>query len=81
MPEDDASLLPPANPEADDPRPVLVVPDSRGRLKSWHYLRNLPLWKDFIALCTARTPQEHLHYLERKGVHIIMAGEDKVDFR
>lgn len=26
----------------EDVRPILVVPDSRGRLRSWHYWKKLP---------------------------------------
>lgn len=37
IPEDDESEVPAIMPSADDSRPTLVVPDSRGRLRSWHY--------------------------------------------
>ena len=36
IPEDDGSEAPSIVPSADDTRPLLVVPDSRGRLRSWH---------------------------------------------
>lgn len=81
MPEDDDTEVPAATPDADDSRPILVVPDSRGRLRSWHYLREQPYWKDFVSLCTESTPLDHLRYLSRKGIKIITAGEDCVDFR
>lgn len=41
---------------ADDPRPILVVTDSRGRLKSWPFLQKQPYWKGFVSLCTRRPP-------------------------
>lgn len=42
---------------ADDPRPILVVTDSRGRLKSWPFLQKQPYWKGFVSLCTRRPPR------------------------
>lgn len=81
LPEDDAEELPPAAPSPDDPRPMLVVTDSRGRLKSWGYLRQQPFWKDYVALCTEATSPAHRNYLRRKGVKTIVAGRDRVDLR
>ncbi|NER82336.1 MAG: deaminase [Leptolyngbya sp. SIO1D8] len=80
IPHDDKSEVSKATPNADDPRPILVVPDSRGRLRSWHYWRKQPYWKDFVSLCTKRTPSDHLEYLARNGIKIIEAGTDHVDF-
>lgn len=81
MPEDDESESPITTPAADDSRPILVVPDSRGRFRSWHHLKGQPYWKDFISLCTENTPRDHIRYLKRKGVKTIIAGTDKVDFK
>ncbi|MDY6937366.1 MAG: RibD family protein [Cyanobacteriota bacterium] len=80
IPKDDRTKVQTATPNADDVRPILVVTDSRGRLKSWHYWRQQPYWKDFISLCTKKTPPEHLEYLTRTGIKIIEAGADRVDF-
>jgi len=80
IPEDETSEVSTITPSADDSRPILVVPDSRGRLKSWHYWREQPYWKDFISLCTKSTPPEHVEYLERKGIKTIVTGTDYVDY-
>lgn len=79
-PEDESAfLLPRIDPG--DSRPILVIPDSRGRIRTWHYLRALPYWRDFVALCSRRTPPEFLQYLEKRHIHCIIAGEDHVDLR
>ena len=77
-PERDSALRPPA-PAPDDRRPLLAVTDSRGRLRSWHYWRWQPYWRDGVALCSRATPREHLEYLEARGVKRIEAGQDRVD--
>jgi 2,5-diamino-6-(ribosylamino)-4(3H)-pyrimidinone 5'-phosphate reductase len=79
-PEDDRALLPPKV-DPHDTRPILAVPDSRGRIRTWHYLRSLPYWRGFVALCSRSTPQEYLHYLKERHIDIIIAGEDHVDLR
>jgi 2,5-diamino-6-(ribosylamino)-4(3H)-pyrimidinone 5'-phosphate reductase len=81
IPEDEKSEVPAITPSTDDSRPILVVPDSRGRLKSWHYWREQPYWKGFISLCTKSTPPEHVEYLKRKGIKIVTAGTEHVDYR
>jgi 2,5-diamino-6-(ribosylamino)-4(3H)-pyrimidinone 5'-phosphate reductase len=48
---------------SEDPRPLLVVPDSRGRVRCWHFLKTWPYWRGFVALCSKKTPQEYLDYL------------------
>jgi 2,5-diamino-6-(ribosylamino)-4(3H)-pyrimidinone 5'-phosphate reductase len=67
--------------DPNDTRPILVVPDSRGRLRSWHYWRDCGLWKDVVALCTSATPREYLDYLEQRHIDIIVTGDDHVDLR
>ncbi|MEM7570710.1 MAG: hypothetical protein AAF337_13035, partial [Pseudomonadota bacterium] len=59
---------------------ITYMPDSRGRLKSWHYWREQPYWKDFISLCTRSTPPEHVEYLKRNGIKTITAGKEHVDY-
>lgn len=67
--------------EPKDSRPLLVVPDSRGRVRSWHFLKAWPYWRGFVSLCSRSTPKEHLDYLKKKHVDCIIAGEDRVDMR
>jgi 2,5-diamino-6-(ribosylamino)-4(3H)-pyrimidinone 5'-phosphate reductase len=65
----------------DDSQPLLVVPDSRGRIKAWHHWRHQPYWRDVLVLCSHSTPAEYLEYLERQQVSYLVAGQDHVDFR
>jgi 2,5-diamino-6-(ribosylamino)-4(3H)-pyrimidinone 5'-phosphate reductase len=61
--------------------PLLVVPDSRGRLKHWESLLSAPYWRGGISLCTKTTPKSHLNYLEKVGVESVIVGDDRVDLR
>lgn len=79
--EDESALLPPKI-DPSDSRALLVIPDSLGRrIRTWHYLRSLPYWRDFVALCSESTPQEYLHYLKERHIDYIIAGQDHVDLR
>ncbi len=62
-----------------DSRPLLVVPDSRGRVRIWKWTLEQPYWRAGVALCSNATPREHLDYLERVCVDRIIAGDDHVD--
>lgn len=79
-PEDESAFLPPRA-DPNDRRPILALPDSRGRIRTWHYLRSLPYWRGFLALCSRSTPEEHLSYLKERHIDIIIAGEDHVNLR
>ncbi|UCD37864.1 MAG: RibD family protein [Fidelibacterota bacterium] len=78
--EEDESLEPPVV-EADDTRPLLVVSDSRGRVRNWLQLRRAGYWRDMVALCARKTPQAYLEYLSARHVNFIIVGEERVDFR
>ena len=80
IPEETESEAAIDTPSADDPRPILVVPDSRGRLRSWHYWKKQPYWKYCVALCTKRTPPDHLEYLKRRDIKTLIVGTEHVDF-
>lgn len=77
-PENDDNLIPP-EPDPDDMRPLLAIPDSRGRIRNWNYLRTLPYWSRFVALCSRSTPEEYLQYLKERHIGCIVVGEDHVD--
>jgi 2,5-diamino-6-(ribosylamino)-4(3H)-pyrimidinone 5'-phosphate reductase len=76
---EDASAFEPKPPDPDDQRPLLAVPDSRGRLRAWHYLKKQPYWRGMIALCSESTPREYLHHLEERHIQTVIAGGDHVD--
>ena len=80
-PAEDESAFVQAKVDPIDKRALLVIPDSRGRIRTWHYLRSLPYWRSFVALCTKSTPQEYLHYLQKRHIDCIIAGDDHVDLR
>lgn len=81
LPPGEDTELAPAPGAPDDPRAILVIPDSRGRVRSWHALKQWGYWKRFVALCTRSTPGEYRDYLTARGVDTIEAGADRVDFR
>jgi 2,5-diamino-6-(ribosylamino)-4(3H)-pyrimidinone 5'-phosphate reductase len=64
-----------------DPRPLLVVPDSRGRVHTWNKLRAAGYWRDALAWCSEITPRTHLDELRRKRVPFAIAGVGPVDLR
>jgi 2,5-diamino-6-(ribosylamino)-4(3H)-pyrimidinone 5'-phosphate reductase len=70
---------PVAPPSSDDRRPLLVVPDSRGRFRRWREMLAAPFWRAGLALCTEATPQEYFDYLDRAGIEHRCFGEDHVD--
>lgn len=78
---EETTLEPPA-PAADgmDDRPLLIVPDSHGRVRTWHYWRTQPYWRDCVVLCSERTPRDYLRYLDDRTVKHIIVGDEYVDF-
>jgi 2,5-diamino-6-(ribosylamino)-4(3H)-pyrimidinone 5'-phosphate reductase len=78
---EDAETAGMAEKDPDDRRPLLVIPDSRGRLRCWHLLRREPYWRDVVALCSRSTPGSYLAHLDRIRVDCIVAGDDRVDLR
>jgi 2,5-diamino-6-(ribosylamino)-4(3H)-pyrimidinone 5'-phosphate reductase len=78
--EDETAFEPPQE-EPGDPRPLLVVPDSRGRLRSWHMLRAEGIWRDAVAFVSKSTSREYLDYLEKRHIDYIISGDDHVDMR
>lgn len=67
--------------EPDPSLPLLAIPDSRGRVRVWHLLREEGYWRDVVALVSTSTPSEYLEYLERLEVDYVVAGEGHVDLR
>lgn len=79
-PEGEDAFLPPVVAD-NDPRAILAVPDSRGRIRTWHHWRQLEYWKYAVALVSRATPKEYLEYLNARHVDAIVAGDDHVDYR
>jgi 2,5-diamino-6-(ribosylamino)-4(3H)-pyrimidinone 5'-phosphate reductase len=66
-------------PVPDDPRPWLVIVDSRARVSRLAWLRGQPFWRDVLVLCSQTTPAQHLTRLRRHHVEYLVAGADRVD--
>ena len=64
-----------------DPRPLLVIADSRGRVRCWDALRKWPYMRDVLALCSTSTHQEYRDYLQERRIGAIVAGDDHIDMR
>jgi 2,5-diamino-6-(ribosylamino)-4(3H)-pyrimidinone 5'-phosphate reductase len=77
-PEHDEIFTPPKEAKT-DPRPLLVIADSRGRVRCWDAIRKWPYMRDVLALCSSATPQEYLGYLEDRRIGTIVAGSDRID--
>jgi len=61
--------------------PLMVVPDSRGRLRNWHTHAEGIGARGSVALVSAATPREYLDYLGRRNIPHIEGGDDHVDYR
>ncbi len=61
--------------------PLLVVVDSRGRFRTWNWLRKQQYWRDAVALVAAATPAEARERLAAQGVVTLATGRDRVDLR
>ena len=81
VPEEDEQASEPTPGSPGDTRPLLAVPDSRGRVRIWQYLGEQPYWRGMVSLCSRSTPDEHLEYLKERRVEVIVAGDDRVDLR
>jgi 2,5-diamino-6-(ribosylamino)-4(3H)-pyrimidinone 5'-phosphate reductase len=64
---------------AGDPRPLLVIVDSQGRVTRYAWLREQPFWRDVLVLCSAATPAAQLDRLRRHRVGHVVLGQGRVD--
>jgi 2,5-diamino-6-(ribosylamino)-4(3H)-pyrimidinone 5'-phosphate reductase len=62
-----------------EPRPALVVPDSRGRLRNWRHARAQPWYGRIVVLVSGSTRTDYLEHLDRRGIEHVRAGGDRVD--
>ena len=79
-PEHEEMFTPPAD-AGTDPRPLLVIADSRGRVRCWDAIRKWPYMRDLLALCSSATPQEYLSYLADRQISTIVTGNNHIDMR
>ena len=81
VPEEDENAFEPVAAASDDSRSLLVVPDSRGRIRHWHALKASGHWSGFVALCSNATPAPYLDYLEKRHIDAVVTGDDHVDLK
>jgi 2,5-diamino-6-(ribosylamino)-4(3H)-pyrimidinone 5'-phosphate reductase len=79
-PEHEEMFTPPPDTE-NDPRPLLVIADSRGQVRCWDAIRKWPYMRDVLALCSTTTPGEYADYLKERRIGSIVAGDDRIDMR
>jgi 2,5-diamino-6-(ribosylamino)-4(3H)-pyrimidinone 5'-phosphate reductase len=76
---DPPDAAPAPDPDEGDPRPILAIIDSRGRVRSWSRLLTAGHWRAGLALCSSATRPQHLEYLARRNVDAVVAGDDRID--
>ena len=81
VPSEHMEIFTPPEDAKTDPRPLLVIADSRGRVRCWDAIRKWPYMRDILALCSLSTPQEYLTYLADRRISTVIAGDDRIDFR
>ncbi|WP_404390869.1 RibD family protein [Humibacillus xanthopallidus] len=62
-----------------EPRPLLVVPDSRGAVRCWRDALAQPWYRSVVVLVSRSTPADYRDYLDRRGIEHLEAGDDRVD--
>lgn len=86
--EDQALVLPspprlPVYPGFEDlvyePRPLLVVPDSKGAVRNWVHALAQPWYRSIVVLVSASTPMDYVEYLDRRGIQHLSSGDEQVD--
>jgi len=60
-------------------RPLLVVPDSKGKIRIWSEVREMPFIRDILVLCSRSTPQEYMDCLDDRYIKYMVVGYDKVN--
>jgi 2,5-diamino-6-(ribosylamino)-4(3H)-pyrimidinone 5'-phosphate reductase len=78
---DDPGAPPLAPPDRKDPRPLLAIADTGGRVRCWRSLIGFGYWKAGVAIVSRSTPAAYRKYLEGAGVERIEAGARKADLR
>ncbi len=77
--EHEALFTPPEGTE--DTRPLLVIADSRGKVRCWDAIRTWPYMRDLLAFCSSKTPKEYLDFLAERTINAIVAGSERIDMR
>jgi len=62
-----------------EPRPLLVVPDSGGKVRNWIHALAQPWYGSIVVLVARVTPPAYLEYLTRRNISYLSTGGDRVD--
>ncbi len=81
VPKEHEELFRPAENAVPDPRPFLVIADSRGRVRCWDAIQKWPYMRDVLALCSSSTPPDYLSYLADRNIGTIVTGKVRIDLR
>jgi len=65
--------------DPDDERPLLVVPDSKGKIRIWSEILKMPYISNVLVLCSRSTPQEYLNFLDERYIDYLVVGYQQVD--
>nr|WP_321351038.1 dihydrofolate reductase family protein [uncultured Methanoregula sp.] len=80
VPEEHRKMFTPPAGEP-DPRPLMVVADSQGKITCWETLRTWPYFRGYVALCSESTPSLYTRQLRASGIPVIATGADRVDMK
>ncbi len=64
-----------------EPKPLLVIADSKGQVHNLRLLQKEPWWRDIVILCSEKTPNSYFEYLEKRHAGYIIAGKEQVDLK
>ncbi len=78
-PHSDTGNEPPPEKSPDLQR--LVVVDSQGRIQCWRQIQQSPWWGEVTLLCSKATPPAYIERVKALGIDVLVAGEDRVDFK
>lgn len=65
--------------DPEDTRPLLVVPDSKGKIRNWTEIQKMPYIRDVLVLCSRSTPREYLDFLDERYIDYLVVGYHQVD--
>jgi len=80
VPQEHVEMFTPPE-DTEDTRPLLVIADSRGKVRCWDAIHTWPYMRDILAFCSSTTPKEYLDYLAERKINAIIAGSDRIDMR
>lgn len=65
--------------DPEDNRPLLIVPDTKGKIRFWSEVLKIPYLKDIIVLCSRSTPMDYLDFLDEHFIKYMIVGYQEAD--